>query len=293
MKLQKLSQRRQRTVARPVEVRGMGFLTGADVRLCFKPAPGDTGVVFVRTDLLPAVRIPARLDHVIGTQRRTTLGIGTTQVALVEHVLAALAGFRIDNCIVELDAPEPPGLDGSSGAFSAALHQAGAEVQQAWRTIWGVQEMVMVTAGSASMALEPGPVDNFRISYFLDYGIDSPIGRQNFSSPINPETFANELANCRTFLLEYEALELRRQGYGARVTTADLLVIGAGGPINNRFRFHNEMARHKALDIVGDLSVLGGDLCGHLVACRSGHPLNLTLLEALTANADQPTRCAA
>jgi UDP-3-O-[3-hydroxymyristoyl] N-acetylglucosamine deacetylase len=293
MKLQKLSQRRQRTVSRPVEVRGMGFLTGADVRLCFKPAPADTGIVFVRTDLSPAVRIPARLAHVVGTQRRTTLGIGTTQVALVEHVLAALAGFRIDNCLVELNAPEPPGLDGSAGAFSAALHQTGAEVQQAWRTIWGVEELVMVSAGTASMALEPGPVDEFRISYFLDYGMESPIGRQSCSSLINPETFANELANCRTFLLEYEALELRRQGYGPRVTTADLLVIGSNGPINNQLRYHNEMARHKALDIVGDLSLLGGDLCGHLVACRSGHPLNMTLLQALTASADYPARCAA
>jgi UDP-3-O-acyl N-acetylglucosamine deacetylase len=291
MKLEKLSQRRQRTVARPVEVRGVGFLTGADVRLCFRPATPDTGIAFIRTDLNPAVRIPARLEHVVGTQRRTTLGIGTTQVALVEHVMAALAGFRIDNCLVELNAAEPPGLDGSSGAFTRALYEAGAEVQQAWRSVWGVKELVTVASGNASMSLEPGRPDEFRISYFLDYGIDSPIGRQNYSSVITPETFANDLANCRTFLLEYEALELRRQGYGTRVTTADLLVIGTDGPINNRFRHANEMARHKMLDVVGDMSLLGGDLCGHLVACRSGHPLNMTMLQAMTAA--EPARRAA
>jgi UDP-3-O-acyl N-acetylglucosamine deacetylase len=271
----------------------MGFLSGADVRLCFRPAPVDTGVVFVRMDLHPPVRIPARLEQVIGTQRRTTLGIGTTPIALVEHVLAALAGFRIDNCLIELNAAEPPGLDGSAGAFTAALHEAGAEVQQGWRTVWGVDELVTVTAGNASMALEPGPTDEFRISYFLDYGPHSPIMPQSFSSPIAPETFANDLANCRTFLLEYEALELRRQGYGPRVTTADLLVIGPAGPINNCYRHANEMARHKVLDIVGDLSLLVGDLCGHLVACRSGHPLNMALLQALTATAATPARRAA
>src|SRR5262249_14665007 len=157
MKLQPYSQRYQRTIARPAQVRGVGFLTGTDVCLSFRPAAPDTGIIFVRTDLKPAVQVPARLDYVVGTQRRTTLGNGTTQIALVEHVLAALAGFRIDNCYVEIDAAEPPGLDGSAGEFSAALQKAGAVTQPARRTVWGSSELVSVTIGKASLALEPGP----------------------------------------------------------------------------------------------------------------------------------------
>jgi UDP-3-O-acyl N-acetylglucosamine deacetylase len=293
MKLQQLSQRRQRTLAKPATIAGMGFLTGAHVRLRFVPAPPDTGIWFLRTDLRPPVSLPARLEHVIGTARRTTLGNATAQVALVEHVLAALAGSRIDNCVVELDAAEPPGLDGSARGFVEAIREAGAVLQQAWRPICGVRELVAVGAEGASLALAPGPADLLRVSYFLDYGPHSPIARQSCTERITPETFAANLASCRTFLLESEARELRRQGYGPGVTTADLLVIGPHGPINNRFRRGDEMARHKVLDIVGDLSLLGADLCGHLVACRSGHPLNIAMLRALTGSAVQPTRRAA
>jgi UDP-3-O-acyl N-acetylglucosamine deacetylase len=253
--------------------------------LQFQPAPADTGIIFIRTDRCPSVRIPARLGHVIGSARRTTIASGTVEVGLVEHVLAALAGFRIDNCYVELNAPEPPGLDGSSAGFLRALHSAGAVLQSAPRTIWGVTEAVTVQAESASLALFPGAEDEFRVSYYLDYGLTAPICRQSYTQRITPESFANELAGCRTFLLQSEAAELRRQGLGARTTTADLLVIGPHGPIDNRYRFGNEPARHKVLDIIGDLSLLGDDLRGRLVACRSGHLLNIELLRALTQGA--------
>lgn len=293
MKLTQLSRRRQRTLARPAEVRGMGFLTGADVCLRFVPAAPDTGVVFRRTDLEPAPTVPARVAYVVGTNRRTTLGKGSTQVMLVEHVLAALAGLRIDNCIVELDAPEPPGLDGSAGAFVDALLAAKAVLQPAWRPILGVTELVTVAADGASLALGPGPSDQFFVSYFLDYGPGAPLARQTCTRRITPQTFAHELARCRTFLLEQEAAELRRQGIGLRVTTADVLVIGPRGPIDNQFRYADETARHKVLDVVGDLALLGADLCGRLVAYRSGHPLNIALLRALTGTAAQPARLAA
>ena len=132
-----------------------------------------------------------------------------------------------------------------------------------------------------------------KISYILDYGNGSPIGRETHTQTITPEGFVNDLADCRTFLLDSEAVELRRQGLGTRTTTADLLVIGPNGPINNRFRHGNELVRHKILDIVGDLSLLGVDLCGHVVAYRSGHPLNIELLQALTAPVERRERVAA
>src|SRR5262249_7583852 len=205
-------------------------------RLRFVPAPPDAGVVFVRTDLRPAPLIPARLDQVTGTQRRTTLGRAPAHVRLVEHVLAALAGLRIDNCHVELAAPEPPGLDGSARGFVDALRQAGTVVQPARRVAWSVEEPVVVAHGGATLALHPAEADEFRISYLLDYGPRSPIGRQTHTQVVTPGRFARELASCRTFLLEEEAAELRRQGLGARTTAAGLLGLDPPGPIDHRLR---------------------------------------------------------
>jgi UDP-3-O-[3-hydroxymyristoyl] N-acetylglucosamine deacetylase len=282
------SHRYQRTVGRPVEIRGIGFLTGAAVRLRFVPAPPSSGVVFVRTDLRPAVRIPAHVDWVTGSQRRTTLGTAPAQIGLVEHVLAALAGLRIDNCIVELDAPEPPGLDGSARQFVLALHQAGAVRQPARREVWCADVPVVLAAGGATLALYPPQGDEFVMSYFLDYGPLAPIPRQVHVQDVTPAAFAQDVAPCRTFILEAEAAELRRQGLGARTTTADLLVFGRHGPINNALRFANEPARHKVLDLIGDLSLLGADLRGHVVAYRSGHPLNVELVRALSQEIAAP-----
>jgi UDP-3-O-[3-hydroxymyristoyl] N-acetylglucosamine deacetylase len=280
--------RYQRTVARSVEVRGVGFLTGAEVRLRFQPAPPSTGVVFVRSDLSPPAHIPARLGLVTGTARRTTLGQPPAQVALVEHVLAALGGLRIDNCVVELNAPEPPGLDGSALGFVEALHTAGAVLQPERRAVWGVTAPLVVSQPGATLTLHPEPRDELRISYFLDYGLGCPIDRQTHTQTITPERFASELAAARTFLLEKEAQEFRRQGLGARTTTADLLVFGPRGPIDNRLRWADEPARHKILDVVGDLMLLGQDVRGHLVACRSGHPLNVALVRALHHRLEGP-----
>ncbi len=274
------SYRYQRTICRPAEVWGVGFLTGATVRLRFLPAPAGSGVVFVRTDLRPPAHIPAHIDQVTGTQRRTTLGHPPAQVGLVEHVLAALAGLRIDNCRIELNAPEPPGVDGSSRQFVAALLEAGIQRQGNRRPVYTVNRSVILAAGGATLALHPAR-EGLCLSYFLDYGPASPIGRQIHTQDINPARFAQELAACRTFILESEAAELRRQGLGARTTAADLLVFGPHGPIDNRLRHANEPARHKVLDLVGDLSLLGADLCGHVVAYRSGHPLNVELVRVL------------
>jgi UDP-3-O-acyl N-acetylglucosamine deacetylase len=279
--VRKLGYRYQRTIGRAVETFGVGFLTGACVRLRFQPAPPATGLVFARTDLRGAPPIPARADQVTGTQRRTTLGTPPNQVGLVEHVLAALAGLRIDNCIIQLNAPEPPGLDGSARQFVEILERAGTVLQPARRSIWTVPAQIVLSQNGATLSVYPAE-DELRVSYLLDYGNGAPIARQTHTAVINPEHFANEVAGCRTFILESEAAELRRQGLGARTTAADLLVFGPRGPIDNRLRFGNEPARHKILDLVGDLSLFRHDLRGHVVACRSGHPLNVQLARCLS-----------
>jgi len=286
--VKRVSHRPQRTLVRPAEVRGIGFLTGASVRLKFVPAPEDTGIVFVRTDLATTAHTPATVDQVTGTNRRTTLGEPRAQVMLVEHVLAALAGLKIDNCYVELDACEPPGLDGSARAFVEALVQAGIVVQPAKRAIWAATAPVTVSQGGATLTLYPTDEIGLRVSYLLDYGDGSSIVRQSYTGEISPECLIADVAPCRTFILESEAREFRRQGLGERLTMSDLVVFGPRGPIGNRLRFANEPARHKVLDILGDLSLFGSDLSGHVVAYRSGHPLNVGLVQEIMARMCRP-----
>ncbi|HYT90056.1 MAG TPA: UDP-3-O-acyl-N-acetylglucosamine deacetylase [Gemmataceae bacterium] len=279
--------RYQRTIARAAEVQGIGYLTGANVRLRFLPAPPHTGVVFVRTDIGPTARVEACVENVTGTNRRTTLGEPPVSVSLVEHVLAALAGLRIDNCVLEVNAPEPPGLDGSARNFVEALHNAGVRLLPARREVWCVETSVVLGHHGATLALHPSDSDDLRVSYLLDYGRQSPLSRQSHTQAITPASFTNDLADCRTFLLEEEAIALRRQGLGARTSVSDLLVFGLSGPIGNSLRYANEPARHKILDLIGDLSLLGQDVRGRLVAYRSGHPLNVELVRALSRQLPQ------
>jgi UDP-3-O-acyl N-acetylglucosamine deacetylase len=286
--VRRISYRYQRTLAHAAEVRGVGFLSGASVRLRLRPAPPSTGVVFLRTDLRPAAVIPARVEQVTGTQRKTTLGRAPAQVMLVEHLLAALAGLRIDNCFVEVNAPEPPGLDGSARGFVEALLDSGIVMQPARQAIWGVTAPVRVASGGATLTLHPGDEDELKISYLLNYGSHGPIGRQMYTACVVPQSFASDLADSRTFLLETEAIELRRQGLGLRTTLSDLIVFGERGPIQNQLRYANELARHKVLDIIGDLSLLGHDVRGHVVAYRSGHPLNVELARTLAERIAPP-----
>jgi UDP-3-O-acyl-N-acetylglucosamine deacetylase len=192
-----------------------------------------------------------------------------------------LAGLRIDNCLVELDGPEPPGLDGSAAAFVTALQQAGSVEQSASRTVWQVDEPVTVSSQGATLTLHPPTGAGLYFSYFLDYGPNSPIARQVHTLELLPSSFAREVASCRTFVLEAEAAQLRQAGLGTHLTERDLLVFGPHGPLGNRLRYANEPARHKVLDMVGDLALLGVDLCGHVVAYRSGHPLNVELCQVL------------
>jgi UDP-3-O-acyl-N-acetylglucosamine deacetylase len=230
------------------------------------------------------------VDNVSGTHRRTTLGNAPVFVGLVEHVLGTLAGLHIDNCYIDLNASEPPGLDGSAQTFVVALENAGAVLQERPRTLWAVEQPVIVRRGEATLALYPPESEELRISYLLNYGDFSPIARQTFTSYITPATFATDIAPCRTFLLEEEAQAMRLQGLGARTKVTDLLVFGKHGPIDNHLRFADEPARHKVLDLLGDLFLLGQSLCGHVVGYRSGHPLNVELTQNLHRRLEQPNR---
>jgi UDP-3-O-[3-hydroxymyristoyl] N-acetylglucosamine deacetylase len=274
--------RRQRTLARVAEVHGVGMVTGKKVNLRFLPATPDSGVAFLRTDIPGATPIPARVDSVTGTARRTTLGTGHNQVTLVEHVLAALSGMRVDNCVVEIDGPEPPGLDGSSEGYADTLLSVGTVLQSGRRPQLRLTEPVTVSREGAVLSIYPREGDELLVSYLLDYGPRSPIAPQSLTQVINPDRFRQDLARCRTYVLEHEARELQRQGVGRHLKPSEVLVFGPKGLIDNRLRFPDEPARHKILDLVGDLALCGFDLIGHVVAYRSGHPLNVELARTLT-----------
>ena len=275
--------RKQRTLAGTAVVEGFGYWTGQDVRVEFRPAPVHSGVVFVRSDLEPMRRIPARATHRIETPRRTTLAADGATVEMVEHILAALQGLQIDNCEVWVDRPEMPGCDGSSLPFVESLLAAGAQEQNAARAQLIVTDATRVSEDNCWVEAQPAKSNGFSLKYHLDYGVHQAIGRQTLELVVTPERFCTELAPSRTFILQQEADWLRQRGLAQRVTFQDVLVYDEEGPKQNELRFPDECVRHKALDLVGDLALAGCDIIGHIVAYRSGHRLNAQLVRALLA----------
>jgi UDP-3-O-acyl N-acetylglucosamine deacetylase len=280
--------RRQRTLRQAAEVSGVGFLTGANIKLRFLPAAPGHGVAFQRTDQHSIGRppIPATIDFAVPRERRTAIEREGVTIEMTEHVLAALAGLRIDNCLVQLNAPEPPGCDGSSRAFVDALLDAGIVEQDEPRPMLVVRRGLRAVDHKRGSHVSARPVTPpaLVISYRLDYGPDSPIPPQRAMVEVTPETFPQELAFARTFVLASEVQALKAQGYGRKTTAKDLLVFGADGVIDNALRTADECVRHKILDCIGDLALLGCDLCGHIDASRSGHRLNRELVRGLRAS---------
>lgn len=273
--------RKQRTIASTVAVEGFGFWSGQDVRVEFRPAEANTGVVFVRRDLDRPIRIPAVVANRIETPRRTTLTVGGASVEMVEHILAALAGLGIDNCEVWTTAAEMPGCDGSSLPFLRVLDSAGIVEQTQLRAQLVVRNITRLGNDDSWVEARPSTTHAMTIKFRLDYGQGNAIGRQTLQLPITAESFRQELAGSRTFMLAEEADWLRARGLGLRATYKNLLVFDKDGPIDNELRYRDECVRHKMLDLVGDLALAGCDLVGQFIAHRSGHRLNAELVRAL------------
>jgi UDP-3-O-[3-hydroxymyristoyl] N-acetylglucosamine deacetylase len=265
--------RRQRTLVRPVSVTGFGYFSGRDIRVEFWH------------DIGAAARVPANAALRINVPRRTTLELNGVRVEMVEHVLAALAGMRIDNCEVWVDAAEMPGCDGSAKDFVAAFDAAGAVEQRAPVRQIAVGQSIRVGDENNWIEAQPYRSAGLSISFDLDFGDQSSIGHQLFALDITPDSFRRELAPCRTFIPEDAAQGILSQGVGKRVTVSDLLIFGPNGPIGNSLRFPDECVRHKMLDVVGDLALTGCEIVGHIVAHRSGHALHAELAKRLLTQA--------
>jgi len=273
--------RQQNTLGSVAAISGTGYWSGAAVKVAFHPAEPGAGITFVHSGHTPAARIQASVHRRIEQPRRTTLRDGGASVEMVEHILAALAGLQVDNCEVHIDQNEAPGCDGSSQAFVEAIDAAGIVAQDAQRPVLVVSEPVRVGDENEWIEARPSRSPGLKVKYRLDYGMEHPIGRQSIELQISPHKFRNELASARTYLMKEEADWLLAQGLGAHVTPKDLLVFDDMGPIDNELRFEDECVRHKALDVVGDLALAGCDIRGSVVAHRSGHRLNASLVNAL------------
>lgn len=273
--------RNQRTIASPVGLQGTGYWSGRDVRIEFRPAEPDTGIVFVREDLEGRPRIAGTIENRTETPLRTTLQCGGAGVEMVEHVMASLAGLRIDNCQVRVDQPEMPGCDGSSLRFVESLDEAGIVEQQAIRPQRVIRQMIRLRDRQSWIEARPCCSAETVLKAELDYGSGNQIGCQSLEISLSPEAFRDHLAPSRTFVFQEEAEALQARGLGRQVTYKDLLVFGPDGPIDNQLRFEDECVRHKLLDMVGDLALAGCDLIGHIVAYRSGHRLNAELVRAI------------
>ena len=276
--------RPQRTLGRAVAVTGRGYWSGTLVAVTLEPAAADTGVVFVRGDLVPPALIPARVAMRVDAVQRTVLARGGVEVQMVEHALSALAALGVDNCRVHADAAELPGMDGSAAGFVAAIDSAGIVDCDATCVPIVVGETIRVEAGGSWIEAGPPRHDGLSIDYELDYG-PGPIGRQRLDIDITPAAYRTELAAARTFLTLDEAHRLQAAGLGREVSPRDLVVFGPDGPIDNLLRWPDECVRHKVLDAVGDLALAGRPLVAHVRASRSGHRLNAALVEEVLAAA--------
>jgi UDP-3-O-[3-hydroxymyristoyl] N-acetylglucosamine deacetylase/3-hydroxyacyl-[acyl-carrier-protein] dehydratase len=272
----------QKTIAHEAALSGRGLFTGEPATLTFRPAPVGHGIVFVRTDLARPVRIPALIQHITKRSRRSALRNGADSIETIEHCMAALRGMGIDNAEVEIRGGEVPGMDGSALPFVETLQSAGVLEQPAEAQVLRINQPVEVRDGSgASLIAAPPTNDEFQIFYDLDYGATQPIGQQLLAYTLGAD-FAAKIAPARTFVTRAEAEMLRSRGLGTHLQPGDVLVLDTTGPIGTEYRFPDECVRHKVLDLIGDLNLLGCRIQGRIVACKSGHSLNHALVRRLT-----------
>ncbi len=281
--------RMQRTLKTPVEYRGVGLHSGKEIRIMVRPAEAGTGVSFVRTDLDDHPVVRAHGANMKARQRRTCIQDGRAEVYTCEHLLAAMFALGIDNALVEIDGEEVPGLDGSSLEFYRALRDSGVVETRAPRPIYAVKQPIYVRDGAASIVALPGN-GKLTIEYHLDYSAKNgtatdqrpmPGAKQIVAFEMSPESFERDIAPARTFVFAHEVDALRAAGLGKGANAQNTLVVGPDGPQANTLRWDDELARHKILDLIGDLANAGVDLDAHIIATRSGHALNMALVQRI------------
>ena len=272
---------RQRTFKQRASISGIGLHCGESVRLTLAPAPVDNGIVFLRD----GVEIPALADFVVDTNMNTSLGRGAVRIGTVEHLLSALAGCGIDNAMLEVEGPEIPIADGSADPFVALVREAGIHEQRAPRRYLMLRKSVSVGDGDKLARLSPAR-GKFSVSYTIDF-CHPLITDQSFRLEVNEKSFQKEIARARTFGFKRDVERLHRAGLGRGGSLANAVVVDDFNILNPEgLRFPDEFVRHKILDALGDLSLLGMPVIGQLTAVKSGHSLNQQLVRKVLLEAD-------
>ena len=264
----------QRTVAKRVSCTGVGLHSGKPATLTLAPAPADAGIRFVRMDV--GVEVAARSERVVDTTLSTSIGDGKTRIATVEHVMAALHGMGIDDCRVEVDGPEVPILDGSAAPFVVLIREAGVKLLPVGKRYLVIERPVEIGDGDKLARLEPG--DGFSIDFTADFG-HPLITNQSFRVTLSDRVFEREVARARTFCFMKDIERMQAMGLARGGSLENAIVVDEFSILNPEgLRFPDEFARHKVLDAVGDLALLGLPVIGHLIARKSGHALNQALV---------------
>ena len=260
----------QRTLRRSISCAGIGLHSGNKVTLSLKPAPVDSGIRFRRSDL-GGLEVPATVEHVCGINYATGLSRDAVNVDTVEHLLAALVSLGIDNVIVELNSPEVPIMDGSAAPFIYLIHEAGVKELSKARRYMKILRPMSLTRDDKRIAVYPS--DRFKVTYSISF--DHPLLRhQARTMRVTEQAFIDEIAPARTFGFLKEVEMLRQQGLALGGSLENAIVIGDTGVLNNALRFEDEFVRHKILDVIGDMALVGHPIIGHLVAHRGGHALH-------------------
>lgn len=260
----------QTTLAHDVSFNGIGLHAANEVHMVLRPAPADTGIIFIRTDLPEKPSVQAHLTNVTNTMRATTLEKGSAKVFTVEHLLSALYGMEIDNCFVEMDSVEPPVADGSSLTFVKLIEEAGVHELDVPRRPLVIQKQHLIQDGDKFIALVPH--DGFRIT-FTSINPHPMLGVQFFDSMITKSSYINEVSFARTIAFTEELEMLKKLGLGKGGTIENVVVYDKTSCLSVP-RSDDELVRHKVLDIIGDLSLLNRPIQGHVIAVKSSHTLN-------------------
>ena len=275
----------QRTLTRAISCSGVGLHTGVTIHVTLRPAPANHGIVFVRTDLATPVSIPALSAYVVDTALATTLGKDGVRVGTVEHLLAALSGLGIDNLRVELDGPEVPIMDGSAAPFAYLVQTAGVRVLDEPKSFLVVKKAVTVMDGDKEATLLP--CNRFRIDCTVDFK-HPLISDQSFEMDFSDKTFSREVSRARTFGFLKDVEYLKKVGLAKGGSLENAIVVDEFSILNpDGLRYPDEFVRHKALDTMGDVSLFGRPVIGHLKVFKSGHALNHKLVQRVLSDASQ------
>ncbi|MCP4350194.1 MAG: UDP-3-O-acyl-N-acetylglucosamine deacetylase [Desulfobacterales bacterium] len=271
----------QRTIAKPVSCSGLGLHSGKEVNLTIKPAPINHGIKFTRTDLLNCPAISAHFNMVVDTSLATVIGYDGFIVSTIEHLMASFAGLSIDNAIVEIDDYEVPVMDGSAGPFTSLIRSAGIKEQAGPKCYFVIKEPIELKENERSVAVYPA--QKRQITCTIDF--DHPmVKKQSYSVEVSDDVFEHEISSARTFGFLHEYEYMKRFGLARGGSLDNAVVLGKDNVVNDGgLRFQDEFVRHKLLDCIGDFSLIGMPILGHIVANKSGHAFNHAFLKKFFA----------